>query len=280
MKANDKFREKLETTVATLITDAKAFQERIEEAAKAAIVFAIAHGRTIYLNQLVKGLPANMAQTVIDLVDATNRKAVATMVEREKQSEILSVIDNDVARATGHVRMLDKTNDGYVIGKSDASKVARRVLAESYETEDAMVTAMAKVSEAATESADNRRNAQFDESRAAANFRDAHVKKIAGSGQENAAEHALQVGRTLNTVIPDPAKRKSDEQLMSMIAGALIAAKREVPEEYRKHLPTVNTTPTENQETPPDAENEQKDAIVKEGEPVEQVQRRGRRANG
>ncbi len=278
MKANEKFRENLENTVATLITDAKVFQARIEEAAKAAIVFAIAHGRTIYLNQLVKGLPANMAQTVIDLVDATNRKAVATMVDKDKQSEILAVIDNDVARQTGHVRMLDKTNDGYVIGKTDASKVARRVLSESYETEDAMVTAMSKISEAATAAGDARRTAQFDESRSAANFRDAQVKRIAGSDMENAVEHALHVGLALNTpvIIPDPAKRITEDKLKSMIAGALIAAKREVPEEYRKHLPTVNTTPTENQGTQPDNENDQKNAIV----PEEGVKRGRKVANG
>lgn len=270
MKANETFRAKLETTVATLITDARAFQERIEEAAKAAIVFAIAHGRTTYLNQLVKGLPANMAMVVIDLVDATNRKAVATMIEGDKQSEILSVIDNDIARSTGHVRILDKTNDGYVIGKSDASKVARRVLGESYENEDAMVTAMSKVTDAATETADNRRNAAFDESRSAANFRDAHVKRIAGSGAENAAEHALQVGITLNTVIPDPSKRKDESALKSMIAGAMIAAKREVPEEYKQHLPKVNLAgdiqPEENKPEP-----------EKEPKIVQEVPRRGRR---
>lgn len=265
MKANETFRKELEAGIALLITDAKQMQSRIEEMTKGAIAFAVAHGRTEYLNRLVLGLPANMAKTVSDYVEAFNRKAVATMVKGLEQSKILSVIDNDVDRAAGRVVMLAKRGGEFVINKdNDASKVARRILGETFESEEAFVTAMGAISEAATKTANQRRDAEFNESDAAVRFMVNHVKKIAGSGKEGAAEHAFQVGVTLNSIIPDGGKRKSENDLKTIIAGALIANDQPLSEEYRKALPTVPGIVPEPEVIEP---------------PVQEV-RRGRRANG
>jgi hypothetical protein len=137
-----------------------------------------------------------------------------------------------------------------------------------------MAGAMSAVLESATATAENRRNAQFNESDIMAKFRDRMVRDIAKNGNP---DHALTVGRMLNEVLATTAagreKIRDENSLKTIVATALIAANKNVPDEFKSNIPKVAFA---NPETDVETDEVKTDSVVTDAKP-EQEERQPRR---